>query len=103
MRKGGNKMIGKTMRQGEMILQSRLSRGKPIPMSKVLELTGYTRGYIYQLVHYNKIPCHKPTGKRGRIHFFETEILDFLYRGKQATDYEVSEKADAILNERRKI
>jgi hypothetical protein len=47
-------------------------------------------------VHWKKIPCHRPTG--GRLFFYESEILDFLARNKQAADYEVAEQADAVLN-----
>jgi predicted DNA-binding transcriptional regulator AlpA len=61
-----------------------------------MELTGFTRSYIYWLVHFKKIPCRKPTN--GRLFFYESEILEFLNRGKKSADYEVSEKADAILN-----
>jgi predicted DNA-binding transcriptional regulator AlpA len=71
-------------------------REKPITVSKVVELSGYKRSYIYKLVHLKKIPCHKPNN--GRIFFYESEILDFLSRNRQAADYEVSEQADAILN-----
>jgi predicted DNA-binding transcriptional regulator AlpA len=71
-------------------------REKPITMNTVLELSGYSRSYIYKLVYWKKIPCHNPT--HGRLFFYESEILDFLSRGRQAADYEVSEQANAILN-----
>ena len=70
----------------------------PVRMERVMELTGYSRSYIYKLVHWKKIPCHKPAGKGGKLFFLESEIIDFLTRNRQAADYEVSEKADAILN-----
>jgi predicted DNA-binding transcriptional regulator AlpA len=60
-----------------------------------MELSGYSRSYIYKLVHWKKIPCHKP---HGRLFFYESEILDFLSRNRQAADYEVSDQANAILN-----
>jgi predicted DNA-binding transcriptional regulator AlpA len=68
----------------------------PIRMNKVMEISGYSRSYIYKLVHWKKIPCHRPTN--GRLFFYESEILDFLARNRQAADYEVSEQANAILN-----
>jgi predicted DNA-binding transcriptional regulator AlpA len=68
----------------------------PIRLNKVMELSGYSRSYIYKLVHWKKIPCHKPTN--GRLFFYESEVLDFLTRNRQAADYEVSEAANAILN-----
>ena len=71
-------------------------RERPIKLNRVVELSGYSRSYIYKLVHWKKIPCHRPTG--GRLFFYESEILDFLARNRQAADYEVSEQANAILN-----
>jgi predicted DNA-binding transcriptional regulator AlpA len=68
----------------------------PILMNKVMELSGYSRSYIYKLVHWKKIPCHRPTN--GWLFFYESEVLDFLARNRQDADYEVSEKANAILN-----
>jgi predicted DNA-binding transcriptional regulator AlpA len=68
----------------------------PIRLSRVMEISGYSRSYIYKLVHWKKIPCHKPSN--GRLFFLESEIIDFLTRNRQSADYEVSEKADAILN-----
>jgi excisionase family DNA binding protein len=73
---------------------------RPIRMNKVMELTGFARSYIYKLVHWKKLPYHKPT--HGRLFFYESEVLDFLSRGKRAADYEVSEQANAILNGERK-
>ena len=72
------------------------TKENPIRMNRVIELTEFSRSYIYKLVHWKKIPCHKPTN--GTLFFFESEILDFLARNRQSADYEVSEKADAILN-----
>jgi predicted DNA-binding transcriptional regulator AlpA len=68
----------------------------PISMDRVVELTGYKKSYIYKLVCWKRIPCHKPT--HGRLFFYESEIIDFLASGKQAADYEVLEAANAILN-----
>jgi predicted DNA-binding transcriptional regulator AlpA len=68
----------------------------PVRINKVVELTGFSRPYIYKLTHWKKIPCHKPTN--GRLFFYESEIMDFLARNRQAADYEVSEQANAILN-----
>jgi excisionase family DNA binding protein len=70
-------------------------RERPIQLEKVMELTGYSRGYIYKLTHEKKIPFTKPNG--GKLFFYESKILDFLARNGQAADYEVSEQADGIL------
>jgi excisionase family DNA binding protein len=60
-----------------------------------MELTGYSRSYIYKLVHWKKIPFQKPN---GRLYFYESKILEFLDRNRQAADYEIADRADAILN-----
>jgi len=72
------------------------TRERPIRVNAVMDLTGFSRSYLYKLVHWGKLPCHKPTN--GRLFFYESEVLDFLARGKHAADYEVRDKADSILN-----
>ena len=72
------------------------NKERPIRIKEVSELTGFSCAYIYHLVHRKSIPYHKPTG--GRLFFYESEILAFLARGRNAADYEVSDMADAILN-----
>ncbi|WP_461257682.1 helix-turn-helix domain-containing protein [Treponema sp. R80B11-R83G3] len=67
-------------------------------LEEATKFLGYTRSYIYKLVHWKKIPCHKPTGGRGRLFFKQDELEEFLYRNKQFADYEIAEAADAILN-----
>jgi len=68
----------------------------PIRIKRVMELTGFSYSYIYKLVHWKKLPCHKPTN--GRLFFLESEIVEFLHQGKRSASYEISKKADAILN-----
>ena len=72
---------------------------KPLCVNEAAELTGYSKGYIYQLIHFGKIPYHKPTGSlKSRVFFKKSELLDFIYRNKKSTDYEISETASTILN-----
>jgi len=68
----------------------------PIRIKRVMELTGYSHSYIYKLVHWRKLLCHKPTN--GRLYFLESEIIEFLNQGKRSADYELSKMADALLN-----
>jgi predicted DNA-binding transcriptional regulator AlpA len=72
------------------------AKGMPIHINKVVELTRFSRSYIYKLTHWKKIPCHKPTN--GRLFFYERGIMDFLAHNRQAADYEASEQAGALLN-----
>jgi excisionase family DNA binding protein len=74
------------------------AKERPISIGKVIEITGYSRGYIYNLIHTGKIPHWKPTGKKGRIFFFESEIIGFIARNKKLADYEIRNMADTILN-----
>jgi len=69
---------------------------KPLTVKEAMEFLGYSRSYIYKLVHWKMIPCHKPTG--GKLFFKQAELEEFLYRRKQLADYEVTEAAEAILN-----
>jgi predicted DNA-binding transcriptional regulator AlpA len=69
---------------------------RPLSMKDVMEYTGWSRAHIYRLIRLNEFPNHKPTG--GRLFFFESELYDFIVRGRRAPNYEISEKADAILN-----
>jgi len=69
-----------------------------IKIDKVTELTSFSPSYIYKLVHLKKIPHYKPTGGRGKVLFRESEIFDYLNRSRQLADYEVSAKADSLLN-----
>jgi predicted DNA-binding transcriptional regulator AlpA len=69
---------------------------KPLRMKEVMEYSGYSRAHIYRLIYTKDFPIHKPTG--GRLFFFESEVRDFLLRGRQAANYEIVDRADAILN-----
>jgi excisionase family DNA binding protein len=64
--------------------------------NKAAQFIGCSRAYIYHLVHERKIPCYKPTG--SRLFFKKSELEECLFRGRQATDYELSNKAEEILN-----
>ena len=67
-----------------------------IRLDRVIEITGFSRSYIYKMTHLKQMPHYKQTN--GRLYFYESEILDFLSRNRQSADYEIAEQADAILN-----
>jgi excisionase family DNA binding protein len=72
---------------------------KPLGIKEAMEFTGYSKSYLYKLIFRGQIPCHKPLeGKKSRVFFKPSELADFIYRNKKAADYELSEKADDILN-----
>jgi len=47
---------------------------------------GVKKNYLYQLIHKRKIPCYRPSG--GRVFFRQNELEEFLFRNRQAADYE---------------
>jgi excisionase family DNA binding protein len=59
---------------------------------------GVSVGGMHQYIYNSKIPCYKPTGAKGNSYFKKSELDNFMLRNKKLADYEVSEKADAILN-----
>jgi excisionase family DNA binding protein len=69
---------------------------KPLGVSEAAEFLGLSRAYIYKLIHLKKIPAYKPTG--GRVFFKRAELEAFVFRGKVSADYELSAKADRLLN-----
>jgi excisionase family DNA binding protein len=71
---------------------------KPLGIKEAAEFTGYSMSHLYKLIHFGKIPCHKPGGKKGRVFFKPSELAEFVYNYKKNSDYEISKKADNILN-----
>jgi excisionase family DNA binding protein len=69
---------------------------EPLSVGEASEYTGLSVGTLYILTHEKRIPFYKPLGKK--IYFKRTELDGFMFRNKKYADYEVSEKADAILN-----
>jgi excisionase family DNA binding protein len=67
-----------------------------LTLEEASEYTGLSSGTIYTLTHEKKIPFYKPLGKK--IYFKRTELDEFMFRNKQAADYEVLAAATAILN-----
>jgi excisionase family DNA binding protein len=65
-------------------------------ISDAADYCGYSKSYLYQLIHRGEIPFHKPMG--GRIFFKRKELDDFIARGKRDAGYELQSKAAAVLN-----
>ena len=67
------------------------------------EYSGYSVSYLYQLIHYKKIPCYRPNKKKGsKVFFKESELVNFCCKHRQGTN---NEDAEAILlasNQRRR-
>ena len=63
---------------------------KAFTVDEAATYTGLSRNYIYKLIHLKKIPCYKPLN--GKVYFKPDELEEFLYRNRQAADYEGSRK-----------
>jgi excisionase family DNA binding protein len=73
---------------------------KPLTLAEASAFTGIPRKTLYNLVWLKEITCYRP---RGRLLYFKQEDLEeFVFRGRQASNYELNEKAEALLTDNRK-
>jgi excisionase family DNA binding protein len=69
---------------------------KPLNVKEAAAFLGFKPSYLYNLVHYGRITAYKPGGKTL---FFKQEDLDrFVYRNKKTAAFELTEKANDVLN-----
>jgi len=73
---------------------------RPLNADEAAEFLGYSKRYLYQLVHQKRLTYHKPTG--GILFFKKQDLESFLNRGRVAADYEVKETAEKLLNRGKK-
>jgi len=71
----------------------------PINLDRVSEITGLTKPTLYGYVQRNEIPFYK---KNNRLHFFKSEIIDWIKTGKQKTLKELEAETDEFLSNRKK-
>jgi excisionase family DNA binding protein len=69
---------------------------KPLNVKEAAIFLNLKPSYVYNLVHYGKLPAYKPGGKI--LLFKESELLEYAFRNKQSADFELAKKADRILN-----
>ena len=67
-----------------------------LSFEETLALLPYRRSYLYKLMHQARITYYKPTG--GRAMFLESDIEEFIVRGKKSSSHELANQADALLN-----
>jgi len=63
---------------------------KALSVDEAAAFTGYTRNYLYKLIHQKRIPCFKPLG--GRVFFKLEELESFIFRNRHGADYEAASK-----------
>ena len=61
---------------------------KAMTVEDVIRYTGFSRNYIYKLVHLKKIAYFKPMG--GRLFFKLEDIESLIFRNRQPSDFEVN-------------
>ena len=66
---------------------------KPLSVQAAADFLGFKPSYIYNLVHYGKLPAYKPGGK---ILLFKVSDLEKYAYGNQVGGH--SERADSILS-----
>ncbi len=76
-----------------------MHEGKPVTIDEASAYTGLAKSYIYKLTHLGKIPYYRPNG--GRLYFKPEDLEAFVFRGRKAADYELGDRAEAILTGRR--
>jgi excisionase family DNA binding protein len=69
---------------------------RPLNVKEAAEFLNLKPSYIYNLVHYGKLPVYKPGGKI--LLFKQSELEEYAFRNKQSAEFELAKKADRILN-----
>jgi excisionase family DNA binding protein len=64
---------------------------KALSVEEASQFTGLSKNYLYKLVHLKQIPYYKPRG--GRVFFRLEELEAFIFRNRQAAEYEVTNRA----------
>jgi len=67
-----------------------------LTIDEVSLYTGYTRDYIYKLVHLKQIPSSKPHYGR-KLFFNKSELIGWLTSNKQLSNEELDKKASDYL------
>lgn len=57
-----------------------------LTVEEAAQFTGLSINYLYKLIHKKKIPHYKPMS--GRVFFKQSELEAFIFRNRQAADYE---------------
>jgi excisionase family DNA binding protein len=83
----------KTLRR--RTIMNDFSSQKPMSVVEASVYLGYSKAYLYKLIHEKKIPYYKPEG--GRVFFKQAELEQFIFRGRKSADYELVDRADALL------
>jgi excisionase family DNA binding protein len=73
--------------------------GAPLTLSDAALYLGLSQSFLYKLTSQGKIGHFKPAG--GKLYFKLEDLDGYLFRNRRAADYELTEKANAIVNRSR--
>jgi excisionase family DNA binding protein len=68
---------------------------KPLTVQEAAVFLGLKPSYVYNLVHFGKLTAYKP-GRRT-LRFKQSDLEAYIYRNRQAADFELAEQADQLL------
>lgn len=84
-----NDVILKKLNQLEILIVS--TAKQILTVEDLINYTGFSRSYIYKLVHKSVIPYSKPNGKT--LFFQKNEIDEWLLQNKSLSNSQIEQKA----------
>lgn len=72
---------------------------KYVDMAEAVELTGYKRGSLYQMISRGTLPYYK--AKSRKVFFKMSDLRELTSLRRMSSDAELTEKAKAIFSVRR--
>jgi prophage regulatory protein len=84
-----NDVILKKLNQLEILIVS--TAKQILTVEDLINYTGFSRSYIYKLVHKSVIPYSKPNGKT--LFFQKNEIDEWLLQNKSFSNSQIKQKA----------
>lgn len=84
-----NDVILKKLNQLEILIVS--TAKQILTVEDLINYTGFSRSYIYKLVHKNVISYYKPNGKT--LFFQKNEIDEWLLQNKSFSNSQIEKKA----------
>jgi excisionase family DNA binding protein len=73
---------------------------RPLNTTEAAAYLNISKQNLYRLVSQRKLPCYKPEGKL--IYFAVEDLNAFIYRNRVSANYELADKAEAMLNQQYK-
>ena len=65
---------------------------KVLSVTQAAEYLGYSKFYIYKLIHQKQLSHFKPAGLRGKVFFLQEDLEKFIFRNRQSATYEGEQK-----------